>query len=141
MYSCSVFFFANLSMSFHVVRHCNGFRTRFFPSRQFFSCSSRNTLFEHFLRLIIDKIRSDRIHVQCIPSIRDREMMLVHPGQHSSSISSTWQQYAVSFQQFICRPQVLKRIIPAFDEQKRHSQFRTFSHPSSNKNFIKLSLP
>ena len=34
-------------------------------------------------------IRSMRNHVECISSTRDREMVLVRPNQHSSSLSST----------------------------------------------------
>ena len=50
-----------------------------------------------------------------------------------SSISSTWEPCSASFQPFVCRPRIPIRIILAFDEQNRHSQFGTFSHPSSNR--------
>ena len=38
-------------------------------------------------------------------------------------------------------PRVPIRTILVFDEQKRHSQFGTFSHPSPIENFLKLSFP
>ena len=129
---------ALLSMSFHIVGRCNGFLHEVFPSKQLVCTSSRNTWLEHSRYIDRWVIRSMRIHVECIPSTRDRSMMLVRPNQHSLSRSVTWAQYSAPFQPFLLPSTYTDKNKPCIQWANRHSQF----FPSNSQwNLFKLSLP
>ena len=66
-----------------------------------------------------------------IPNIRDQEMW-VHQDQRFSSISSTREPNAASFQSFWGHPRVPTSIILVSDTPKRHCQFGTFSNLGPN---------
>ena len=72
------------------------------------------------------------MHVECIPNVRDQDMMLVRASQHFSSISYTWEPYS-SFQSFKYHPRIPKRLSLFCDEQMDISQSGTLSHPSSSR--------
>ena len=87
--NCSVFSFASsqyLSTHFQHVLSCRrttqpSSRAAFFPPWKFFGCSSRNSRFEHFSLFIDNYFGGVYIHVECIPSFREREMKWVRQDQ------------------------------------------------------------
>ena len=122
----TIFLNSFLSMSFNVVGPRNRFCVKFFPPLYFFSCSSRNSLSEHFSVFINNDFV--RLPFTLSASQIGQEMMLIHEDQHSSSISSIWEPHSLSFQPFWCHPHVPIRIILKWNEWVFHTgpRFRPF---------------
>ena len=125
-----------LSMSFHVIRLCNCFCVRFFPSRQFFCCPLQKYVIQTSLCILQSwfsfGLHSRWVHPRYTWSKND-------VGSSSSTsltfISSTWVQYSASFQPFSWRQRIPTRIILVSCEQTdtpNSALFPSFDKTSSN---------
>ena len=122
---------------FRVTFPCRRTTRQFFrevsPALAFFSCSSRNSWFEH-VPLVVNNIlvgfaftlSTSQVHVVK----KWRWFSKIDP---LSSTSSTWEPYFASFQPCWCRPRIPTRTILVSDKQNKHSQFGTFSHACPNR--------
>ena len=137
LYNCSVFASSQslnefLSMSFHVVGPRHSFCVRFFTPWIFSvaPAESRDPNISLYWQTTFSfGLRSRWVH----PKYTWSRNAVGSPRSTSSSISSTWESYSVSFQQFWCHPRVPERISPCFRRTNRNSQFVPFSHSSYNR--------
>ena len=80
-------------IAFHVTRPNDCLCVGFLPPMLFFSCSCRNSRFEHLFILL-----TTCIHVEYIPNKSGQEMMSVLQDKPASSNSSTWDPDSAFFQ-------------------------------------------
>ena len=92
--------YALFRTSYHVVGPRDSFCMKFLPSWYFSVAIAEIRDSNISLHIDWQCLRSVYIHVECIPNIHDREMMLVRQGPQVPSISSTWEPLSAVFQPF-----------------------------------------
>ena len=125
----AILFHAFPSMSFHVVGPRRNFAWGFSHPGNFSVARAEIRDFKHLFEFFNNRIILVCIHIECILSEHDQEMMSAPQYQRSfiNFFHSGFQFCHPSW----CRPHRPIRITFVVCEQTKHSQFVTFSHPSS----------
>ena len=139
MYSCCLFvrqctisFHAFSSMSFHVARPRHRLSVRFSPPWPFFSCSSRNSWFEHF------SVFLNNCFVRFTFTLSASQVYVIKKWNwfvkiniFHQFVSSTWDPYSVSFQPFLSHPRIPIRIILFHGERRSIPNWKPFPNRTS----------